>query len=178
MRKVIAYELLSLDGVAEHPDEFITDWDEVMRKNLARVIGTQDAVLLGHRTYDDWAAFWPTSEIEPFATFINGVEKYVATSTPPTRSWTNVSVIDGDLAAFVTSLHQRPGGDIGVHGSIELTQSLLEVGLVDELRLVIAPALSARGRRLFDRGVPKRATLTRHVVSPTGYLLLDYQLDR
>ena len=83
MRKVVAYELLSLDGVAEQPDEFITDFDDVMRENLGRVIATQDAVLLGRRTYDDWAAFWPTSDIEPFASFINGVEKFVVTSTTP-----------------------------------------------------------------------------------------------
>jgi dihydrofolate reductase len=73
MRNVVAYELLSLDGVAENPDAYITNWDEAMDANLARVIGTQDTVLLGHRTYDDWAAFWPNSDIEPFATFINGV---------------------------------------------------------------------------------------------------------
>ena len=59
MRKVIAYELLSLDGVAEEPNEFITEWDDAMDENLRRVIAPQDTVLLGHRTYDDWAAFWP-----------------------------------------------------------------------------------------------------------------------
>jgi len=67
MRKVVVYELLSLDGVAEQPDDFITDFDEMMRENLARVVTSQDAVLLGRRTYDDWAAFWPSSDREPFA---------------------------------------------------------------------------------------------------------------
>ena len=71
-------------------------------------------------------------------------------------------------------LKGRPGGDIGVHGSIALTQSLLELRLVDELRLAIAPALQMHGRKLFDRGASTRLTLTRHVVSPSGYLLLDY----
>src|SRR5271170_3723380 len=79
VRKVVAYELLSLDGVAEHPDEFITEFDDAMRENLGRVIATQDAVFLGRRTYDDWARFWPTSDIEPFSSFINGVEKFVLT---------------------------------------------------------------------------------------------------
>ena len=83
VRKVVAYELLSLDGVAEQPDEFITDFDDVMQENLARVIAGQDAVLLGRRTYDDWAEFWPTSAIEPFASFINRVDKFVVTSTTP-----------------------------------------------------------------------------------------------
>jgi dihydrofolate reductase len=174
VRKVVAYELLSLDGVAEHPDEFITDFDDVMVANLGRVISAQDTVILGRRTYDDWAAFWPDSDIEPFASFINGVEKFVATSTTP-GAWANVTVIDGALPDFVAELKQRPGADIGLHGSIALVQSLLEEGLVDELRLVIAPAVQMNGRKLFDIGLPTRLTLTRQITSPTGYLLLDFQ---
>jgi dihydrofolate reductase len=176
VRKVVAYELLSLDGVAEQPDEFVTDWDEAMRDNLGRVITTQDAVLLGRRTYDEWAGFWPTSDIEPFASFINGVEKFVATSTTPDQTWEKTTVIDGGLAEFVSELKRRAGGDIGVHGSIALTQSLLERGLVDELRQVIAPAVHMHGRKLFDKGLPKRLTLTRDVSSPSGYLLIDFRV--
>ena len=176
VRKVVAYELLSLDGVAEQPNEFITQFDDAMRENLDRVIATQDAVLLGRRTYDDWARFWPTSDIQPFSSFINGVEKFVVTSTAPEETWANTTVVDGRLVEFVSELRQRPGTDIGVHGSIALTQSLLEQGLVDELRLVIAPALHMRGRRLFDRGLSRRLTLTRLVTSPSGYLLLDFQV--
>jgi dihydrofolate reductase len=176
MRKVVAYELLSLDGVAEDPDAFITEWDDAMDKNLARVIASQDTVLLGHRTYDDWAAFWPTSDIEPFATFINGVEKFVFSSTAPSSSWSNVTVADGDLGDVVNELKRRPGSDIGVHGSIALSQSLLELGLVDELRLVIAPDVQVRGRKLFDKGLPSRLTLTRQITSPSGHLLVDYQV--
>jgi dihydrofolate reductase len=174
MRKVVVYELLSLDGVAVQPAEFITDFDTVMRENLARVIATQDTVLLGRRTYDEWAGYWPTSDIEPFATFINGVEKFVVSSTTNKPTWANTTVIDGALPEFVTELKGRSGGDIGVHGSIALTQSLLEEGLVDELRLVIAPALRMHGRKLFGAGPSRRLTLTRNVVSSAGYLLLDY----
>jgi dihydrofolate reductase len=177
MRKVVAYELLSLDGVAERPDAFITNFDDVMRENLGRVIATQDAVILGRHTWDDWAAFWPTSEIEPFATFINGVDKFVVTATPPELEWPETTVIEGELADFVAELTQQPGGDIGIHGSISLTQSLLAASLVDELRLVIVPALQMQGRRLFESGSPRRLSLTRSVASPTGSLLLDYQLS-
>jgi dihydrofolate reductase len=177
VRKVVAYELLSLDGVAEQPDEFVTEFDEVMRDNLGRVIATQDTVLLGRRTYDGWAGFWPTSDIEPFASFINGVEKFVVTSTTPEETWANTTVVDGGLVEFVTELKQQSGKDIGVHGSIALTQSLLEQGLVDELRLVIAPALQINGRKLFDKGLPSRLSLTRNITSPSGYLLLDFQVD-
>lgn len=174
MRNVVAYELCTLDGVAEDPTAFITDFDEVMHENLARVISTQDAVVLGRRTYTDWVDFWPTSDIEPFATFINGVQKYVATSSPLDPGWHHVTAIDGSLTAFVTELKSQPGGDIGVHGSIEVAQSLLRAGLVDELRLVIAPAVHLHGRKLFDNGLQKRLTPTRSLMSPTGYLLIDY----
>jgi dihydrofolate reductase len=176
MRNVVLYELLSLDGVAEHPDEFITDFDDVMGENLGRVISSQDAVLLGRRTYDDWAAFWPNSEIEPFATFINAVQKFVVTSTPPERPWTGTSVAGSDLTRFVADLKHQPGADIGVHGSISLSQALFQASLVDELRLVIAPAVHTHGRKLFDHVNPKRLTLTRSIMSPTGYLLVDFQV--
>lgn len=174
MRKVVAYELLSLDGVAERPDEFVTDFDGVMRENLGRVIATQDTVLLGRMTYDEWAGYWPTSANEPFASFINGVQKFVVTSKPPRQSWANTTVADKGLTGFVTELKRQRGGDIGVHGSIAVAQSLLQDGLVDELRLVIAPGLRIHGRKLFEGGVPKRLSLTRNATSPTGYLLVDF----
>jgi dihydrofolate reductase len=177
-RKLVVYELLSLDGVAENPDAYITEFDDAMEENLGRVIATQDAVLLGRRTYNDWAAFWPTSDIEPFASFINGVDKFVATSTPVGVPWPNTTVVDGDLFEQVTELKSRSGADIGVHGSIEVAQALFEGDLVDELRLVVAPALQMHGRKLFDRGLSRRLTLTRNVTSPTGYLLLDFQVNQ
>jgi dihydrofolate reductase len=176
MRKVVVYELLSLDGIAEQPDEFVTDFDEIMRENLGRVITSQDAVLLGRRTYDDWAGFWPNSDIEPFASFINGVQKFVVTSTPLEQRWASSSVVGSGLAQFVADLKRQSGGDIGVHGSISLAQSLLKASLVDELRLVIAPAVHTQGRRLFDHHSPKRLSLTRSITSPSGYLLVDFQV--
>ena len=141
-----------------------------MHENLDRVIATQDAVLLGRRTYDEWAEFWPSSDIEPFASFINGVEKFVVTSTTPEETWAKSTVVDGGLVEFVTELKQQSGKDIGVHGSIALTQSLLEQDLVDELRLVIAPALHINGRKLCDKGPPRRLSLTRNITSPSDCL--------
>lgn len=178
MRKVVAYQLLSLDGVAEAPDAFITTWDEAMDANLAAVIGTQDAVVLGRRSYDDWAAYWPDSEAEPFATFINGVAKHVATSTPLDPVWNNATAINGDLADFVSGLKAQRGGDIGVHASISITRALLAADLLDELRLVIAPTIAGSGRRLFE-GLPLvRLESIRSVTSPTGHLLVDYRVVR
>ncbi|WP_042433887.1 dihydrofolate reductase family protein [Streptacidiphilus anmyonensis] len=178
MRRVVAYELLSLDGVAEEPDVFFTDWDEAMDANLAEVISTQDAVVLGRRSFAEWAQFWPDSGIQPFATFINGVAKYVATSTPLDRDWANSKAVDGGLVEFVRNLKQQRGGDIGVHASITVAQALLAAGVVDELRLVVAPRIVGRGRRLFD-GLPSiQLESIRSRVSPTGYLLVDYRVVR
>ncbi len=178
MRKVVAYELLSIDGVAEEPLDFITDFDDVMSENLGRVIGTQDTVLLGRRTYDQWADFWPNSDIQPFASFINNVQKFVVTTTPPEQLWAKSAAVTGGLAEFVTDLKQQAGRDIGLHGSIELARALLKADLVDELRLVIAPAVQINGRKLFEATPATRLTLTRTITSPTGYLLLDYEVTR
>ena len=176
MRKVVAYELLSLDGVAEKPDGFFTDWDDAMDTNLGAVIAAQDAVILGRRSYDEWAEFWPGSDIEPFATFINGVTKYVATSSPLDRKWANTTVVDGDLVEFVRHLRDQPGAEIGIHASISVAQALLAAGVVDELRLVIAPTIVGSGRRLLD-GLPAiRLESIRSTTSPTGYLLVDYRV--
>jgi dihydrofolate reductase len=177
MRRVIAYELLSLDGVAESPDEFIDTWDDVLDANLAEVIGTQTDVVLGRRSHDEWAGYWPTSDVEPFASFINAVPKHVATSSPLPGGWT-ASAIEGDVASFVRGLRASDGGDIGVHASISVVQTLLAADLVDELRLMVAPAVAGSGRRLLD-GVPAtRLELVRSVTTPTGSLLLTYRPRR
>jgi dihydrofolate reductase len=178
VRKIVVYELLSLDGVAEDPDGFIADWDDAMDANLAALIETQDTVILGRRSYDEWAQFWPGSQIQPFATFINGVAKYVATSTPLDRDWANATALDGGLIEFARDLKGQPGGDVGVHASISVAQSLLAAGVVDELRLVIAPRIAGPGRRLLD-GLPSiQLESIRTELSPTGYLLVDYRVTR
>ena len=178
MRKVVVYELVSLDGVAEDPDAFIAEWDDAMDANLAAVIATQDAVILGRRSYTAWAQFWPSSEIEPFATFINGVTKHVATSTPLDRDWANATVLDGGLVEFVRDLKQQPGGDVGVHASISVAQALLAAEVIDEVRLVVAPAIVGHGRRLLEGLPPIRLDLLRSATSPSGYLLADYSVSR
>ena len=178
MRKVVVYELLSLDGVAEDPESFFTEWDDVMEANLASVIAAQDAVILGHRSYGEWAEFWPGSDIQPFATFINGVPKFVAASAPLQQEWANATVVDGGLVEFVRDLKARPGGDIGVHASISVAQALLAADTVDELRLVIAPRIAGRGRRLLY-GLPSiQLESIRSSTSPSGYLLVDYRVIR
>jgi dihydrofolate reductase len=175
VRKIVVYEFLSLDGVAEDPDSFF-GWDDAMDANLAAVIATQDAVILGRRSYTEWAQFWPSSQIEPFATFINGVTKYVATSTPLDQDWANTTAIDGGLVEFVRNLKQQRGGDVDVHASISVAQALLAADVVDELRLTIAPRIAGRGRRLLDSLPSIQLGSIRSETSPTGYLLVDYRV--
>ena len=175
-RKVVAGHFLSLDGVAEAPERFITAWDDETDASGADLIATQDAVILGRRTYDEWAEFWPGSEIQPFASFINAVPKYVATSTRLDREWTSSRVIDGGLVDFVRHLKDQPGGDIGVHGSISVTRTLLAADVVDELRLVIAPTIAGSGQRLLD-GLPLiRLETIRGAASSSGHVLVDYRV--
>jgi dihydrofolate reductase len=178
VRKIVVYELLSLDGVAEAPDRFFAEWDDAMEANLAAVIGTQDAVVLGRRSYTEWAEFWPTSQIQPFAAFINAVTKYVATSAPLDRDWAEATRIDDDLVAFVRRLKDGPGGDVGVHASISVARALIGAGVVDELRLVIAPRIVGRGRRLLDGLPATQLESIRSEISPTGHLLVDYRVRR
>jgi dihydrofolate reductase len=177
MRKLVGYLLLSADGVAESPEQFLFDFDEELQEHLNAVIQTQDAVLLGRRMHDEWADFWPASDIEPFATFINTTPKYVATSTPLQAQWNKATAVEGSVRDFVEDLKAQPGGDIGVHGSIELTRSLFEAGVVDELRLVIAPVVAGRGRRLFGDGPDLRRLELLHVAATSsGALIVHYRV--
>ena len=177
LRKVGAYALLSADGVAESPEQFLLDFDDELQEHLNGVIETQDVVLLGRRMHDEWAKFWPASDIEPFATFINNTQKYVATSTALQTEWTKARAIEGPVPEFVRGLKDQAGGDIGVHGSIALTRSLFEAGLVDELRLVIAPAVAGHGRRLFGDGHDlRRLELLRGAATSSGALIADYSV--
>ena len=151
LRKVVLYQLLSLDGVAEEPSDWMSDGGRELFENLGAVIATQEDILLGRGTYDYWVDYWPSSDVEPFATFVNTTRKHVFTSSPLTREWASTVVADRPPAEYVTDLKREEGGDIGIHGSIELARSLLSADLVDELRLVVAPALARSGRRLFER---------------------------
>lgn len=177
VRKLVVYTLMSVDGVAEAPENFVHDFDEDMEANLAEVIEAQDVVLLGRVMYDEWAKYWPSSDHQPFADFINGVRKYVATSTALTTQWSNAEAVQGPVDDFVRDLRSAEGGNIGVHGSISLVQSLLAAELVDELHLVIAPSMTGSGRRLFvDEQTDRRLELLRARGTPSGSLLVAYRV--
>lgn len=188
MRKIVLYTLMSLDGDVDDPAGYFTSspapgqppvFDRMMIDNEATVTHTQDAVLLGRHMYDEWSRYWPTVDGDPFADFINNVKKYVVTSTPLSNEWHNAQAVDGPIEDLVRDLTARPGGDIGVHGSITLAQSLLEARLVDELRLVVGPAFGFTGRRLFANvGQIRRLELLGATPTPSGSVLLAYRVPR
>ena len=186
MRKLVLYTLTSLDGAVDDPRRSFPDStpdvasppeiDPLMVELEAELIGRQDAVLLGRNMYDEWSRYWPTSNEQPFADFINGVRKYVVTSRPLDASWNNAEAVPGPIATVVRDLKSQPGGDIGVHGSITLAQSLVAEGLVDELHLAIGPVLDPVGRRLFE-GLPdlRRLELVRATPTPGGAIWAVYR---
>lgn len=186
MRKIVLYTLMSLEADVDDPAGYFSSspepgrpptFDRAMVENEAQVTGTQDAVLLGRHMYDEWSRYWPTVTDDPFADFINRVKKYVVTSTPLSTEWRNAEAVHGPLEDVVRDLRARPGGDIGVHGSITLAQSLLEADLVDELRLVVGPAFGFTGRRLFANvGQIRRLELVSATPTQSGSVLLAYRV--
>ncbi|MEU7915821.1 dihydrofolate reductase family protein [Microbispora bryophytorum] len=174
MRKVVLYHLMSLDGVAYEDGDWLADDGPQLVAYLSRVIATQDDVLLGRGTYDYWAGHWPTSDFQPFADFINGTRKHVVTSSALTEEWANSTPVTTPAHDYVTALKQESGGDIGIHGSIGLARSLLQAGLVDELRLVVAPAVAGHGRRVFEGDGVQSWTLLDVERGRNGTLFLDY----
>lgn len=176
MRDVVCYQLLSLDGVAEEPSDWMSDDGPELFANLARVIASQTDVLLGRGTYEYWAGYWPSSDVEPFASFINSTPKHVFTSSPRVGDWANTVDVTAPAVEYVRALKRRDGGDIGVHGSIRLARSLLRARLVDRLELVVAPAIAGRGARLFEADdSPRHLELVHADRTPAGSLLLTYR---
>lgn len=176
MREVVLYSLLSLDGVAEEPGDWMFDADDEVFENLAGVIATQDDILLGRGTYDYWAGYWPNSDVQPFADFINQTTKHVFTSSRPDQPWSETVLVDTSLEAYLMQLKNSPGGDIGVHGSIRLARDLLAVDLIDRLELVIVPTLAGSGRSLLaDASALRRLGLAKTAQSSSGCVLLGYQ---
>src|SRR5438477_6648363 len=126
MRKVVAGLFMTLDGVVESPGTWQEHFDEDMGEAMMEQLTSQDAVLLGRVTYQEWASYWPTSTDEPFASYSNTIPKYVVSTTLGTAEWNNTTLINANLAHTITTLKQQPGKDIGVAGSPTLVHSLLQ----------------------------------------------------
>jgi dihydrofolate reductase len=183
---IVLYTLVSLDGATEDPHRYFPEtgdkhgapvFDEELARLEGEMLARQGAVLLGRRTYDQWSRYWPTSDEQPFADFINTVPKYVVTSTPLTGDWINTQSVSGPLADVVADVKARADGDVGVHASITLAQSLLAAGLVDELCLAVGRVLDPVGPRLFA-GLPELRELELVDAAPTtsGSVWLRYRL--
>jgi dihydrofolate reductase len=179
MRKVVASLLLSLDGVMEAPEKWNAPYfNDEMGAVIGEAIANTDAFLLGRRTYEEWAAFWPTQSPEelPMAEAINTLPKYVASTTLKKVDWQNSTLLNGDVAEEVSRLKRQPGKDISISGSATLVRSLIREGLVDELRLMIHPVVLGSGRRLFDNGIGETPLeLVESQTFSTGVLNLTYR---
>ena len=177
MRKVIAGLFITLDGVVESPDKWQEHFDEDMGQAMMEQLASQDAVLLGRVTYQEWASYWPTATDEPFASFINSTPKYVfSTTLESVEAWQNSRLLKDDLAQEIARLRQQPGKNIGTAGSPTLVRSLLEQGLLDELILLVHPVVAGSGKRLFKDGDSlKRLNLLSAKPTRTGTVILTYQ---
>jgi dihydrofolate reductase len=179
MRKVTAGLFYSVDGVAEAPDQFQFDsFDDELGAMLGGVMAEVDTVLMGRVGYQEWAGYWPNAGQDmDFAGFINAVPKFVASDTlkPEDLSWSNASLIEGDLDAFVRELKAGPGGTIAVMGGMSLVSQLLLAGLMDELTLIVHPVVAGQGRHLFENGTPTtRLALKASRVTSKGNVVLTY----
>ncbi|WP_052849602.1 dihydrofolate reductase family protein [Streptomyces avicenniae] len=150
MRKITAGLFMSLDGVVEAPETWHFPY---MDEELGAAVGAQqasaDTLLLGRRTYEEFAAVWP-GRSGPMADGINGIRKLVVSGTLERADWANSTLVRPDATAELTRLKAGPGGGIAVTGSITLTRALLRAGLLDELNLFVHPVVLGAGRRLFD----------------------------
>jgi dihydrofolate reductase len=182
VRKLISFMVVTLDGYYEGPNgEF--DWpnvdDEFYEFSISQ-LNDIDTLLFGRVTYDGMASFWPTPaalEADPVvAERMNAISKIVFSSKLDTADWQNTRLVDGNVAATVKELKQQPGKDLALFGSPGLTVSLLEQGLVDELRVMVQPILLGAGKSLF-RGLTERVSvrLTRTTTFSSGNVLLCYR---
>jgi dihydrofolate reductase len=178
MRKVIASELVSVDGVIESPERwaFLYSNDEMEEANAAGMAAS-DAMLLGRVTYEELAAYWPYQPGGvPMVDYINSVRKLVVSATLEEVEWNNSTLIKGDVAEEIAELKRRPGKDITVLGSGVLVRWLLREGLLDELRLMVFPVVLGGGKRLFEDGVDrKELELVGSKAFATGVLYLTYR---
>jgi dihydrofolate reductase len=182
MRKLIAAAFVSLDGVMQAPGGVEEDpsggfafggwtapfWDGTFTPFMD-VFGQPFDLLLGRKTYDIFAAYWPEHQEIPIGPLFNRVTKYVATSSPDTLAWQNAVGLSGDVPAEIASLKQGNGPNLLTQGSSVLLHALLANDLIDELRLMTFPVILGDGKRWFDAGTrPAGFTLERSATTTTG----------
>jgi dihydrofolate reductase len=176
MRKLVVSEFVTLDGVMEDPGgsegTVGGDWARGLTEEAGQFkfeeIMAADALLLGRVTYEGFASSWPTMKnTGEFGDKMNGMPKYVVSTTLNKADWSNSTILKGDLRQEITKLKQTDGGDILVNGSAKLVAALMEYNLVDEFRLMVFPVVLGKGKRMFQEGLDRTA-LKLAEVKPMG----------
>jgi dihydrofolate reductase len=191
MRRLIVQTFLTLDGVMQAPGApgedddggfkqggwSVTYWDDQMGQVMEEATSKPFAMVLGRKTYDIMAAYWPTAPEETGAKVFNDATKYVASrSRPDLARWSNSVLIEGDAADGLSALKKEDGPELQVHGSANLIQSLLRNNIVDEYRLWVFPVVIGSGKRLFADGtIPSGLKLVDSKVSSTGVVIGTYE---
>jgi dihydrofolate reductase len=184
MRKIINSTYITLDGAIENPHLWPSLGGEGAQESFdiqAELLSHCDAILLGRRTYESFASVWPTRSGDVCSDRINSMEKLVVSSTLRNPTWNNTTVIARDLVAEVTRLKQQPGMDIVQYGIGQVSFTLLEHGLFDELRLWVHPLiLGNKGPQVphFRDCPPMQMQLVASRTLPNGIVILNYQIAR
>jgi dihydrofolate reductase len=190
MRKLIVSTFLTLDGVMQAPGGPEEDdsggfahggwsvnyWDEQMGQVMGEAMSAPFDLVLGRKTYDIFAAYWPRAADSPSAKPLNDATKYVASRGRPALEWSKSILIEGDAAAGIASVKKGDGPELQVHGSANLIQTLLRHNLVDVYRLWVFPLVIGSGKRLFADGtIPAGLKLVDSKVSSTGVVIGTYE---
>jgi len=192
MRKLIVLTFVTLDGVMQAPggpDEDTSGgfqyggwtagyWDSFMEKVMGEQMGKPYDLLLGRKTYEIFAAYWPHAKNDPFADNLNKAKKYVVSTTLEKLDWNNSTLVMGDVVKEIKKLKEQDGPELQVHGSSNLIQTLLKNDLADEFRLKILPVTIGTGKRLFgDGAIPASFKLLDNKISTTGIIVATYVRD-
>ena len=191
MRKIITTTFVTLDGVMQAPGGPQEDtsggfayggwvahyWDEMMGEVMTGFMNLPFELLLGKRTYDIFASYWPHAKIDhEVAKPFNATKKYVVSHTPFEPSWQNSAVVTGDVVMEIKKLKEQSGPDLWVHGSGNLIQTLLKNHLIDRMHVWIFPVTVGPGKRLFAEGAqPDAFTLVDSKSSSTGVVIATYE---
>jgi dihydrofolate reductase len=192
MRPLVVTQFLTLDGVVQAPGGpeedlsggfphggwLVPHFDEAMADQMVAWFSTAQDFLLGRGTYEIFAAWWPKAptEDDPIARALNALPKHVASRTLRSVDWDGARLIEGDVVDAVRALTAQDGGELQVHGSAGLIQTLFAHDLVDELRVIVFPVMLGAGKRLFAEGtVPRTWRLTSSTATGTGALIATYQ---
>ena len=177
MGKIVVTEFVSLDGVFEDPHEWhFPFFNEQAQQYKAEELRGTDALLLGRKTYEGFAEAWPQMSGDEFSDKFNSMPKHVVSTTLENPAWSNSHVVRGDVAAELGKLKEQYEQDLFIHGSGDLANSLLQQGLIDEVRLMVHPVVVGKGRHFFNEGTSVSALkLVDATTYDSGVALLTYQ---